>query len=199
MDEIKSAYEIAMQRTKDIKANKAALHIHECINSGKRLVSLYLEQSDINLPEQFEKYSKKDLVHVKKGFFQTLISNIVLPAAKRVVDVNELVRKAMLTVLADSRQVKYIFNELEKMLENYLEQKKELEEHIKAQFQPRLEEKEQQLSQQMGAQVKINPETDPEYMAHLKKNMALLDEKYNSFLLQVKQELGNICKRDCGY
>ena len=61
----------------------------------------------------------------------------------------------------------------------------------KAEFAELLRQKEQELAQRTGQQVHIDPMTDPEFVAALRKAYGQLEERYSAVLDQAKKNLSN--------
>ncbi len=191
MTEIKSAFEIAMQRTEDIKSNKETLVANEHKNIGKRIASEFLDpaKKDIDVTKTFKKYSGKEQRWVKEGFLETMTANISLPNDKNYGEKLETLEKGINLVVKEKRQVRYIFQQVQQFFDQYLSTQDQVEEQLKQQYQSKLREKEEALSKQMGTQVNLSPESDPEFANILSKNLARLEQQYNEALGQVKDEL----------
>ena len=74
----------------------------------------------------------------------------------------------------------------------YVEERDRLRELVGQQYEPRLRQKEQELSKRMGQPVRIDPMTDPDFLAALRKANAQLDERYGTVLGKVKKDLGQL-------
>ena len=191
MTEIKSALELALERTQDIKGDKETLLANERRQDGKRLASKYLQPEDekIDPATEFKKYDTNEGSFVREGFFETILANLTLPADGEYKDRLQLLEAGVQLVTKERRQAAYLFQQIDQFFEQYLQTKEEVGEQLKVQYEPQLREKEKLLAQQMGAQVHLAPESDPEYMSLLSKNLARLEEQYNQALQQVKGEL----------
>lgn len=196
MTEIKSALEIAMAKTQDIKGDKNTLKMNELKNQGKKLASEFLDP--------VSKVSERDVIAKLKslpgeekkayvdGFFKVMLANLTLPSsdayAEKLGERLETLEKGMQAVLKDRKQTSYIFQQIQQFFEQYLNTREQIEESVKAQYEPKLREKERALEQQMGAKVNLTHEQDQEYLALLSKNYGRLDEQYNEALQQVKDQ-----------
>jgi hypothetical protein len=190
MDKIKSAWEIALEKTKNVKADRESLKEHEYIERGKKIISAYLDnpkQADIksSLHKTAENY--RDLV--KKGMIETLLSNFSLPLTDYIEQRNTSVRKAFLTLFPDSGEIDTIFNQLEQFFSRFNGDRKAIQEQIKGQYMPKLKQKAEAIARQLGTQVELDPFADPEFASLLKRSLSQFDEKYNTVLRQAKDEL----------
>ena len=193
MTEIKSALELALERTQDIQGDKDTLRANELKNKGKQLASVFLnphtDKEEEDPVSQLKSFSGKELTWVKEGFFQIMLANINLPVDTEYQDKIKLIESGLLTVLKEKRQISYMFQQVRQFFDQYLETRDQLEDSVKQQYEPQLREKERLLAQQMGAQIHLAPESDPEFVSLLAKNMSRLEQQYNQALQQVKDQL----------
>ena len=80
MSVIKSALEIALERTQNVEANKEALEANTYATEGKKAVSKFLSEESVDLKKLLDGFDKKHLAHVKEGAVQALLANLKLPA-----------------------------------------------------------------------------------------------------------------------
>ncbi len=194
MTEIKSALEIALERTRDIKGDKQTLTANERRNFGKRVASRYLNPADgpVDLVKELKKYAGQEGDYVREGFFQTITANLSLPSDGSYRDSLKKIETGLAGVIKERRQVGYLFHQIDQFFDQYLKAREQVTEQLKQQYEPQLREKERQLAKQMGAQIQLTPESDPEFMNLLSKNLARLEEQYNQALRQAKDELSRM-------
>ena len=101
MGEIKSALEIALERTKSVEVNKEFVEANKFQKEGKSLVSKFLDDTTVNLGEGLKKYDKKQVQWVKEGIFQVLLANLVLPQEQLVLKKARRVGEAFFLVISD--------------------------------------------------------------------------------------------------
>ena len=63
---------------------------------------------------------------------------------------------------------------------------------VEQNYAPRLRQKEEELARQMGTQVKIDPASDPEFVAALRKGLADFEVRYSEVLQRVKSQIVGI-------
>jgi hypothetical protein len=189
MSEIKSALEIALERTQDVEANKEALEANTFITEGKKLVSKFLSEENVDLRKLLESFDKKNLGHVKEGALQALLANLKLPADEMSLLQSKKAGQGFYALTADSKHLAKLLNQMEQFLADFLQERKRVVEAVEQRFQPILQQKEQAMSQQLGARVKIDPAMDPDYQKMLRENMTILEDRYTQVLAKVKQEL----------
>ncbi len=189
MDKIKSAWEIALEKTKNVKADRQSLLEQQYIEQGKKMVSAFLEKPEEDLAKQFAGVDKQHKSLVKQGMLSTLLSNLTLPLTDSAAGRNRAVQQAFLQLFPGSAQAGAIFSQLEQFFGRYKQDREQIREQIKAQYMPKLRAKAEALARQLGTQVELDPFADPEFAALLKRNLAQFDEKYNTVLRQAKDEL----------
>jgi len=192
MSIIKSAYEIAMENTKNVSGDKESLQASKFKTEGKKIVSQYLDDSVENIKDELKKYKDKELKWVKEGVLEALLSNMVLPANDFSLEKTKKVGEGFFSILKDAKKLGMMLNELEHFFKEYLEERERLTEAVKQQFMPKLRQKEEELSKQLGAPIKIDPASDPEYTAFLRQNLSKLEGKYSEVLKRVKDEIRSI-------
>ena len=191
MGEIKSALEIALERTKSVEVNKESVEANKFQKEGKSLVSKFLDDTTVNLGESLKKYDKKQVQWIKKGMFQVLLANLMLPQDQLVLTKVRRVGEAFSLVVPDKRLLKSIFTQLESFFEEYIGEKDRLREALVQQYAPRLKQKEEELSKKMGGPVNIDVNSDPEFVSLLRKALSQLDDRYQGVLNQVKDQLSS--------
>jgi hypothetical protein len=194
MTEIKSALELALSRTQDIKGDKEQLTASERRNDGKRLASKFLNPGDeaVDPASAIKKFPNDAAGFVREGFFQTLTANLSLPVDGEYKSALRHLEEGMHVVIKERRQISYLFQQVDQFFEQYLQTREQVAEQLKQQYEPQLREKERLLAKQMGAQVKLAPESDPEFVNILSKNLSRLEAQYNQALAQVKDELARL-------
>jgi hypothetical protein len=193
MDKIKSAWEIALEKTKEVKADRESLKEHEYTEKGKMIVSQFFDNPEkVDLKDALNSVEKKYQPHLKKGMLEALLSNLTLPLTDYANQRSSRVKAAFCALSKEAKQANNIFSELEKFFSRYQKDREKIQEQIKTQYMPRLKQKAAALAQQLGAQVELDPFADPEFNALLKKTLNQLDEGYNQILKQAKEELKTI-------
>jgi len=77
---IKSALEIALERSKDIKVDEAALEANALRVEGKKAAGRYIDDPESgSLDEKLGKFPKDKRAPVREGMFDVLASQIQLP------------------------------------------------------------------------------------------------------------------------
>lgn len=199
MTHIKSAFEIAMERTEGVSGNREKLEEDNFVKEGKRIASSFLNPADdtsaSDVKEKLKDFSGKQLAWVKEGIFQTLLANIALPFDDTYREKLSVVGRGLPEVVPDKKRVSLIFDQLLKFFEQYLDNRDAVRKQLEQQFAPRLRQREAQASKQLGQQVRLSPMQDPEFVNALQRNLGQLDERYQESLAALKEELRRMFNR----
>ncbi|OQX29660.1 MAG: hypothetical protein B0D92_02490 [Spirochaeta sp. LUC14_002_19_P3] len=193
MSKIKSALELALERTADVKIDKEAVRREEAVSKGKSLAGRYLSSpEEVSFQEELKKADKPEAGWIKEGILETLLANLTLPRYES--DIDKLTPVAAgLKVLAGkgpgSRNLDYILDQYKKLFQQYMENLGQLETGLRAQWAPRLRQKEEMLRKQTGQSFALAPEQDPEYNKVLSEQIAEMDAQYNEVIDRSKAEI----------
>ena len=187
MARIKSALELALERTESVKSDKGSAGQFEAKQKGKKLANEFLGGGIKSLEEVIKSTPKDEQQSLKQGIFDVLISQVNLPVVKDDIKKTETAGQGLNTVIGNKR-----FGETAKqliqILNQYITEAAQYEEAIKRQYMPKLRQKEEELSRRLGRQVKIDPFQDPEFAAFFNQNMNTLKENYQAAVDQVREE-----------
>lgn len=194
MGRIKSALEIALERTESVRGDKDSVEQFELKREGKRIAGAFLENpSEKSIEGELKKLPKEKLPAVRRGIFDILVAQISLPSRKEELPKLELVGKGLQGVLGD-RKFAALFNQLLQMLQQYLSELDQYDQAIRRQFAPKLRQKEEELSRRLGRAVKLDPFQDPEFVAFYNQNMNALKDRYQSVIDQVREQASQAFK-----
>ncbi|MDA3810293.1 MAG: hypothetical protein PF518_08170 [Spirochaetaceae bacterium] len=192
MGKIKSALELAMEKTADMTVDREKLKQNELRKAGQILASSILNSEEKDCESKLKSYSSADLPFVKSGFGETLISNIRLPLYLNSDNKLKILQKSFRFISEREEIYTLVFNQLGQLFDKYIDDIQNLLEGLKQQYIPILQQKQQQYFQKTGQNIQINPEQDPEFMEILSSNRKALEEQYNTVIAQAKDELKKI-------
>jgi hypothetical protein len=189
MSFIKSALEIAMEKTEGIKGDKTALAAAAGREEGKKLASAFFADPSMDIAKKFKEYPGDRLPWIKEGFFGVVSANLTMPRDEADLARLEPIGAALEAVIRDKSQVRYLKQQITQFFKKCIEDRTHLADALMKQLQPMLRQKEAQLSKQVGRPVKIDPKADPDFAKAYNRNMGNLESKYGEVLAQVKAEL----------
>jgi len=192
---IKSALEIALERTKDMKADPAALKAFELKQEGQKLAGEFLsDPGSVDLEARIKALPKEDRGILKSAIFGVLAARIQLPLTKTGIPPETLDALAKgFTALAASpfpdKRIGGLMKQVGDFLARYLEDATNLDTALRKQFEPKLRRKEQELAARTGQSVRLDPLSDPEFLKVYQQNVGHLKAQYQSALDQAKEDL----------
>ncbi len=189
---IKSALELAMEKTEGMKGNPRELKIKEMEKKGRKAASDYLfsaEKSEEVLLEAIKAVSKPDKAAFKEGVKKALLLNITLPKTQEFEESVNRITAGLKSLTKNAKKIDMFMDQLQSFFKQYIDNKNKLLEAAKQQYSPRLRQKEQEIAQRTGQEVHLTPEQDPEFMDFLRTNLTKLDKQFSESLTQVKKEL----------
>ena len=187
MGRIKSALEIALERTESVKTDKASIGLFEAKQQGKRLANAVLADPSKNLEDELKKYPKDQWESIKQGIFEVLAPQIILPATAEDLPRIEAVGKG-LQLLIKNGHFAAMYKQFIQVLSQYLGEAAHFDQAIRQQYAPKLRQKEEELSRRMGRQVRIDPFQDPEFAAFYNQNLNALKANYQTAVDEVRNE-----------
>ncbi|MFQ5987535.1 MAG: hypothetical protein ACE5H6_01665 [Dehalococcoidia bacterium] len=192
MGELKSAYEIAMERAKRLgEASQEEVKKGDFVPQGARLAARYL-RGECNLIAELSKYDEEARGYVAEGAKGILLRNIDLPRNDFAKELNRSVMEGIKALKADKGGVENVYSKIRRLFKHYEqegEQKRsQAYEMLKREFQRDL----QQAAQQRGSSIRVEVERQPQFQEQWRRTLAQLDSQYQRALEECKQELEGI-------
>ena len=190
MAHIKSALELALERTESVKSDKAGVEQFELKREGKKIAGAFLEDPEEHpIEPALKKYPKDKLPSVRRGVFDILITQINLPSVSEDLKRLETVGRGLNAIVGD-KKFAALFGQLAQALERYLGEADQYDKAIRQQFAPKLRQKEEEIARRTGRKLQIDPMQDPEFVAFYNQNMGALRERYQGAVDQVREQAG---------
>ncbi len=179
MARIKSAWEIALEKTQDIEIDETKYRTDKLTKEGMALAGGYLNNTDQKLDEvaaKFAAYSQEDRTLVRSGMVSTILSNVSLPSDDiyqmrfdRTCDLVNL-------VTSGDPQADGLMHQIGDFLKQYLDAKSAFVDRMKAQIQQAMEN---------------NPEgvNTAQYSQIISQNLKKMDGQYSEALENTKESL----------
>lgn len=191
MGVIKTALEIALEKTESIKGGKGNIDQFEAKQKGKKLANAFLAgEADLALEIKNTPDTQKE--SLKQGIFDVLISQITLPSGRDPAEAEEKriekIGKGLASVISN-KQFNLLFQQFTQIIGRYLQEASQYEHAIRQQYGQRLRQKEEELSHRLGREVRIDPLQDPEFIAFYNQNMNALKSNYEPVIEQAKEEI----------
>ncbi|MDR0708466.1 MAG: hypothetical protein LBF77_00185 [Spirochaetaceae bacterium] len=187
MGRIKSALEIALEKTEAVRSDKDSISQFETRQRGKKLANEFLEEPGKSLEAEIKKAPQEEQNSLRQGMFDVLLTQITLPLTPEDQKRIETAGRGLAAVIGGSR-FGALLKQFSQVLNQYLEETAQYQEAIKRQYAPKLRQKEEELSRRLGRAVQIDPFQDPEFVAFYNQNMSQLKANYQAAADQVREE-----------
>ena len=192
MDEMKSAYERAMERAESLgKASEEDLTKWKYLPEGAKLAAKYL-RDEFDLATEIGKYDEKVRQHVVQGAQEAFIRNIDLPRNDLAKKKNKKVMEAIKELKRDKVGIENVYTKLRRVFSHYEkegeQQRRQTYEAVKRDFEGKLMQASQQ---QPGAAPppRVNVESHPQFQQEWRRVLAQLDSQYLKLLDEYKKEI----------
>ena len=195
MSLLKSAWEIALEKTKDIEADAKKIREDELFNQGRRLAGTYLNElgdTGSKIVKHLKKVEAEERELILNGIKATILSNIALPQNSLYSE--RLEKLGFLGEVIDGEEGESValLTQIAQLLEKFIQARDTLVERARAQYQPIFEEKREQMRQKYGKEINLSMDQDPEFIQFLQKNFNQLSNQYQQVLDQAKEQLKTV-------
>jgi hypothetical protein len=194
MGDIKSAFEIAMEKISKIEDATPEERVKwKFFPIGEQLAGKYLKD-DINIITDLNKYPENERKYVTQGVVEVLVRSIDLPRNDAVKKTTRKAMDGIKSLKKDKSGVENVYSKIRYILNHYTEQgeqqRKQTYEQLKVQFTAKVQ---QAMQQQMGANARmndnINVERLPQFQEEWRRVQIQLDAQYLEHLNEYRREL----------
>jgi len=194
MAELRSAFEIAMERAKKLgEASLDEVEKRDLVPQGERLAARDLKD-ECSLTAELSKYDDEARRHVAEGARGIFLRNIDLPRSDVAKGINRRAMEGFKGLKADKGGVENVYSKIRRLFKHYEQegeqQRREAHEAFKRELQARREQESQQ--QGLPAPVDIDVEGQPQFQEQWRRALLQLDEQYYRLLEEYKRELQGI-------
>jgi len=199
MGVIKTALEIALEKTENVKSDKSSINQFEARQNGKKLANAFLA-GGADLADEIKKAcannkEKTFLESLKQGIFDVFITQIALPEKKDDEKKAEKLGEGFALII-DNKEFPAMYGQLIQIYSQYLQEAAQYEQMIRQQYAPKLRQKEEELARRLGREVRIDPLQDPEFAAFYSQHMNALKGNYEPVVEQAKEEARRMFSND---
>lgn len=195
MSDIKSAFEIAMEKVEKLgKATDEERLKWKYAPEGEQLAARYLKE-DCNLVAELSRHQPNVRKYVIEGAAEILIRNINLPKNDTAKKTNRKAMDGLKTLKSDKVSVENVYSRIRHLFNHYAEQgevqRKEAYQSLKTELEAKVQ---QAIKQQLGSFIgaRIDVEKQPQFQQEWRRIQSQLDSQYLNLLSEYKQELSAI-------
>lgn len=190
MGKIKSAWEIALEKTEGITIDKEKMRYQSDVEKARKAAGSYMLADKADDEAFINNLKDIDPKAVKEGLLMTADANISLPESEEGNEERFRRIKTIIAIASDNNSnALALTDELIGLLNQYPLHRKDLVEKMKAQYKPILDEKSEKLSKQYGQDIHLTYENDKEFMEAASKNLERLENQYQQTVRNAKAQL----------
>jgi len=186
---IKSALELALERTKDIAVDKEGLEAQKFRESGMKLLAKAESESNFDLKAELGRYKGKEITWIHEGLRLVIVGYLSLPAGQDAIDRLDRVVPLLVNVASKPKEMEKLLQELVGYFSQYIQQKDQMVQAVRQQLEASLRQKEEALYQQTGRRQRLTVESDPEFAKYLTMNLDKLQKQYQSAIEPVRENI----------
>lgn len=193
MGKIKSAWEIALEKTEGITIDKEKMKYQSDVEKARKAAGSYMLADKADDEAFINNLKDIDPKAMKEGLLMTADANISLPESEEGNEERFRRIKTIIAIASDNNSnALALTDELIGFLNQYPLHRKDLVEKMKAQYKPILDEKSEKLSKQYGQDIHLSYESDKEFMEAASKNLERLENQYQQTVRNAKAQLKQI-------
>lgn len=193
-EEMKSAYERAMERIKDLEEpSQEEVLTWKYVPEGEKLAVRYLRE-ELSLATELGRFKEEERGYVARGVEEVLLRNIVLPIHDVARKNNKRAMDAIKALKKDKAAVENVFTKMRRVFDHYSnegeQQRKQAYEMLRQDFQVKLQHAMRQ--QGIPANARIDVESQPQFQEEWRMTLSQMETQYNQLLDEYKRELGGL-------
>lgn len=198
MEEIKSALEIALEKTKNISVSKEEIEKDIALEQGIKLAAEYLRNPKFDLSAELTEIKEKlQITHYRlqiQGAEEVFLKNIILPENKDRKKENLRAMEGLFILKKEKDRLRNLFAQIDQFFDDYIQQRKQVHEHLRKKYESFLKQTEEMknLEEQLknqGIKFKIAVEQNPQFQQEWRALLSQIDHDYGQHLETVKKEL----------
>ncbi len=191
MSEIRSSFEIAMDRVKNIDADKASLKKKNALDFGRSLCNKYMSGEINDVVSEISNYQHELQDHVRDGICEALLRQVYLPSSQTYLE--QFDRLVTLAKKFTNQEVvtEQLFDQFRNVVLQYLEEQSKLGETIRMQFEQMIRQNPELAAQlqQMGGNIAAHPK----FVQIINEQRKKLDEHFAPSVRKVRNNLRQLC------
>lgn len=194
MEELKSAFDIAMERAEKLgKASPEEIRKRDLVPQGEKLAARYLK-GQCDLTVELSKYDDEARGYVAESVKKVLLRNLDVPKNEVVKRTTRRAMEGIKSLKDDKGGVENVYSKLRRLFKHYedegAQQRSQAYEELKQDFYRNL----QQLAQQQGIPtgISIDVESHPQFQEQWRLTLTKLDAQYRTLMEEYKLEVDRI-------
>lgn len=192
MPKIKSALEIALEKTQEVKISDQELLEKKIKNTSLEIASQFLKDSEYDMAKSLKAIDKKYYRLAVDTIQDVLLKNIILPVTDLQKNDLDKIFSGLNIIKKNTNKLNKIFSELDQLFQQYKQQKETLLEQLKRQMEPVIQQTQKQIAEQMGTNVVIDPLQHPEFQKQYKNYLNQINGQFTEYLNKIKDIIRSV-------
>lgn len=189
MGRIKSALEIALEKTDAMEIDHEKIKHNSDIDKIRRIAGAYISGDDESEESLREKLSAFPSSLQREAIKTTVLNSIVLSDDESGLEDKTKKIASLISIVFPNDEILSYYREISQHLAQYPKHKEELLERLKEQLEPMLREKEEALRAKYGQSVHLSIEDDKDSLETINEYMKKLSNQYSDTLENAKAEM----------
>ncbi len=185
MSEIKSSFEKAMERFKDVAPDKKSLQRKEHIDKGKLLCARVLENPQIDIEQELTAYAEQDREYVRNGLGEALLLQIALPSNDSTMSRIDTIKTIAMSLSPNPAMVEQLIKQFHSVCQQYLE------EHAK--FAQQMQTQLAQITQQASGNPAQQQTLQARVLQAAQEQRKELQNHFDPAVKKVRNHLRQLC------
>lgn len=191
MSEMKSAWEIAMERADKLgKASPEELNSLKYVPEGNKIASMFLQDDKLKLLEEVAKYASPDASrYVKKGIEEILLRNITLPHNEEDLRRTKRSMEGLRLIKENKKQLENILTLINNLLNQYQVALQQTYNEFKKKAEAALQQAARSMRPQRGDQMTMEQKLQIQIQEEWRQIHTDLDAQYEKALEEHRQKI----------
>lgn len=194
MGRIKSAWEIALEKTEGMEIDQEKIRHNSEIDRIRRTAGHFIsaDEGEENEEDLRKELSASEPSLVREALTGTIINSMVLPQEKESAEKKTARIRTLLQIAFPSEDILSYYDQISQHLSQYPEHREKLMEQLKAQIEPMLKEKEEAMREKYGQAVHLTIENDKESLEMVRNYLDRLTGQYQGTLDDAKERMKSL-------
>lgn len=191
MGKIRSAWEIALEKTEGMEIDQEKIRHNTEIDRIRRIAGQYItaDEGEGSEEDLKAKLSSFPSALVREALTSTIMNSMVLPQDGSAVEEKTKRIRTLLSIAFPSADILSYYDQISQHMAQYPKHKEEMMKQLKEQLEPMLRQKEETMREKYGQSVHLTIENDKESLEMVKNYIDRLNSQYQQTLDNAKENM----------
>ena len=199
MGKIRSAWEIALEKTEGMEIDQEKIRHNTEIDRIRRIAGQYItaDEGEDSEEDLKAKLSSFPSALIREALTSTIMNSMVLPQDGSAVEEKTKRIRTLLSVAFPSDDILSYYDQISQHMAQYPKHKEEMMKQLKEQLEPMLRQKEETMREKYGQSVHLTIENDKESLEMVKNYIDRLNSQYQQTLDNAKETMKALLAEKC--